>query len=155
MKLRTLFLTLLLLPGLAVAGQQKPTLGKQEPSLQGPRSASITDARKLAGVRALYVERIDNSLSERLVEGLAKSGRFRVVAERREADAVLRGTCAEYRRLKTVRTEVYLNDKGGASIWQDNVRRSYNPPTLDKAVTETAEIILAHLVESFLEAGSK
>jgi hypothetical protein len=155
MRVRGWYLVLLLVPGLAAWGQQKPTLGKQEPSLHGPRSATTTDPRRLSRVRAVYVERIDNSLSDRLMEGLSKSGRFRVVADRGEADAVLRGTCSDYRRLKTVRTEVYLNDSGGESIWQDNVRRPYNPPPLKTAVDETADIILAHLVESAMEADRK
>jgi hypothetical protein len=132
---------------------RKPTLGPAPaPSLYGPRTSNTTDARKLMRVRRIYVERIDNSLSEKLVEGFAKTRRFRIVASRNEADAVLRGTCVSLRRMKTVHSEVYLNDMNGAAVWQDNVRRPYNPPTLEAAVSETASLIVTHLTESALEA---
>jgi len=104
-------------------------------------------------VHKIYVERMDNSLSEKLVEALGKLSRFRVAASLNEADAVLRGTCFDSRRLKTVRSEVYLNERlSGASIWQDSVRRPYNPPPLDKAVNEIVTLILTHLTESVAEA---
>lgn len=135
---------------------QKPTLGAPtEPSLNGPRNSTTTDARRLMRIRTIYVERIDNSLSEKLAEGLTKMGRFRVVARRNEADAVLSGSCSDYRRLKTVKSEVSLNDRGGASIWQDIVRRSYNPPPLQKVVDGTAAEILQHLGDSIREADRK
>jgi hypothetical protein len=95
---------------------------------------------------------MDNALSERIMEGLAKSGRFRVVASRNEADAVMRGTSISLRRMKVVHSEVYLNDVTGASIWQDNVRRPYNPPALEAAVGETATLILTHLREDAVGA---
>lgn len=173
MKPRYLALAILLASGLAAWAQdqpqakapetptqqkpaQKPTLGPAPaPSLYGPRTSSTTDARKLMRVRKIYVERIDNSLDEKLIEGLSKTRRFHIVANRREADAVLRGTCFDSRRLKAVRSEVYLNDTGGASIWQDSVRRPYNPPPLEAAVRETATLILTHLSESLMEAEHK
>ncbi len=53
--------------------ERKPTLGPApEPSLSGPRTSATMDARKLMRVRTIYVERIDNSLSEKLADGLAK-----------------------------------------------------------------------------------
>jgi hypothetical protein len=132
---------------------RRPTLGPTPaPSLRGPRSANIVDARKLAGVEKIYVERMDNSLAEKLTEDLAKTRRFQVVADRKDADAVLRGTCFDSRHLKSVRTEVYLNDIHGAAIWQDRVRCPYNPPPLDAAVSQTADLIVEHLSESKLEA---
>jgi hypothetical protein len=174
MRVGYLCLALLLIAGLAASQQQqqtqeqppqqpeqrkqqeqprKPTLGPAPaPSLYGPRTSNTIDARKLARVRRIYVERIDNSLSEKLVEGFAKTRRFRIVASRNEADAVLRGTCVSLRRMKAVHSEVYLNDMNGAAVWQDNVRRPYNPPTLDAAVSETASLIVTHLTESALEA---
>jgi len=174
MKVRHLSLAMVLVSGLAASQQEqqtqeqppqqpeqrkqqeqprKPTLGPAPaPSLYGPRTSNTTDARKLARVRRIYVERIDNSLSEKLVEGFAKTRRFRIVASRNEADAVLRGTCVSLRRMKTVHSEVYLNDMNGAAVWQDNVRRPYNPPTLDAAVSETASLIVTHLTESVMEA---
>ena len=132
---------------------KRPTLGPAPaPSLYGPKTSSTTDARKLLRVHRIFVERIDNSLGEKLMEGLAKTNRFHIVAERKEADAVMRGTCFDQRRLKVVRAEVYLNDPSGASIWQDSVRRPFNPPTLAAAVSETATLILSHLTESVSEA---
>lgn len=136
--------------------QQRPTLGAPtEPSLGGPRSSTTTDPRKLTRVRSIYVERIDNMLSDRLAEGLAKMGRFRVVASRNEADAVVRGTCFDSRRLKSVHSEVYLTDRSGASIWQDDVRRPFNPPPLPKVVDNTAAEILQHLGDSIREADRR
>ncbi len=135
--------------------EDRPTLGPA-PSLSGPRSSSISDARKLVRIRTLYVERIDNRLSELLAEGLAKVGRFRIVANRNEADGVLRGTCFDSRRLKSVHSEVFLTERSsGASVWQDIVRRPYNPPPLEKAVNETALTVVKDLAESVQEAQRK
>jgi len=136
--------------------QQRPTLGPPpEGSPEGPRTSTTTDARKLRRIRALYVERIDNSLSDRLIEGLTKIGRFRLVPKANEADATLRGSCLESRRLKRVHSEVFINDRGGASVWQDTIMRPYNPPTLAKAVDETAQVVVNHLEESLREAEGK
>jgi hypothetical protein len=176
MRLTWIWLSLLLCPGLAVGlpqeqrppeqpPEQQPEQGKQQeqprrptlgpapaPSLYGPRTSNTIDPRKLARLRKIYVERMDNALSEKLLEGLAKYGRFRLAAKRSEADAVLRGTCVSLRRMRVVHSEVYLNDVNGAAIWQDNVRRPFNPPPLEVAVGETATEILAHLKDSVLEA---
>jgi hypothetical protein len=135
---------------------QRPTLGPAPaPSLYGPRTSTTTDARKLVRIRTIFVERIDNSLSEKLADGLTKLTRFRVVTNRKEGDAVMRGTCADFRRLKSVHSEVYITDRNGASVWQDSVRRPFNPPTLDKAVNETVLVILEHLAGSIREADRK
>ena len=136
---------------------QRPTLGPApEPSLYGPRTSSTTDPRKLVRIRTIFVERIENSLSDKLADGLAKMGRFRVVANRNQAEAVLRGSCFDARRLKTVKSEVFLSDRStGTSIWQDIVRRPYNPPPLEKAVNDTAALILTHLGDSVKEAERK
>lgn len=161
MKSAYLALAILLVSGSAAWAQEKPqerpTLGPAPaPSLSGPHSSTTNDPRKLLRIRTLFVERIDNSLSEKLVEGLAKMARFRIVGTRNQADAVLRGTCFDSHRLKIVHSEVFLSDRtGGSSIWQDNVRRPFNPPPLEKAVNDTASDILAHLGESIREAESK
>ncbi len=134
---------------------KRPTLGPAPaPTLMGPgpRTSSTNDPHKLIRVKKVYVERMENGLNEKLIAAITKLNRFQVVNDLTEADAVLRGTCLDSRRLKTVRSEVYLNQIKGASIWQDNVRRPYNPPTVDVAVTESAEIIAAHLSESLVEA---
>ena len=117
------------------APQNRPTLGPPPaPSLRGPRSSTTIDARRLSHISKIYVERIDNKLSDKLMEGLSKLGHFRIVIEEKEADAVLRGSCLDSRRLKSVHSEVFISDRAtGASIWQDSVRHPFNPPTLDKA----------------------
>lgn len=136
--------------------EQRPTLGPAPaPSLRGPHTSTTTDPRKLRRIRTLYVESIDNSLSDRLIEKLAKMGRFRLVTKPTEADATLRGSCLESRRLKRVHSEIFISDRAGASIWQDSVFRPYNPPALAKAVDETAQVVLDHLGESIQEAEAK
>jgi hypothetical protein len=134
--------------------QPRPTLG-EAPSLGGPRTSTTTDLRKLLRVRTVYIEAIDNSLNDKLAEALGKMGPFRVVAKRSEADAVLRGTCFDSRRLKRLHSEVFLTDPHGGSIWQDIIRQPFNPPPLDKAVTDSASVIIAHLGESVREAQRK
>jgi hypothetical protein len=133
---------------------QRPTLGPATPpSLGGgSKTSSTTDRRRLLRVKKIYVERMDNNLHEKLIAALAKTKRFQLVGDYKEADAVMRGTCLDMRRLKLLRSEVYLNEVHGASIWQDNVRRPINPPAVKAAVAETADIIAAHLGESLIEA---
>jgi hypothetical protein len=167
MKFTSITLALLLLSGPALWAQdnhqqeqkpqQRPSLGPAPPpTLRGPRNFNIVDARKLSRLRKVYVERMDNKLSDKLIDGLAQGGRLSLVTDRREADAVIQGTCLDLRRLKTVRTEVYISDRiTGDSIWQDSVRRTYNPPPLDKAVGETATLVLQHLRESIEEADRR
>ena len=103
-------------------------------------------------VKRIYVERMDNGLHETLIPILTRMKRFELVGDYKDADAVMRGTCLDMRRLKLLRSEVYLNEVHGASIWQDSVRRPINPPAVKAAVAETADIIAAHLAESLLEA---
>ncbi len=168
MKLSQIFLALLLLGGTGPRGQQEkpPTLGKEPqeqqrptlgeaPSTGGPRTSTTTDIHKLLRVRSVYIEMIDNSLNEKLAEALSKMGPFRVVAKRSEADAILRGTCFDSRRLKRLHSEVFLTDPRGGSIWQDVIREPFNPPPLGKAVTDSASVIVAHLGESLREAQRK
>jgi hemolysin activation/secretion protein len=136
--------------------QQRPTLGPApSPSLHAPRSSTTLDARKLLRIRKLYIQEIDNSLSDRLIENLTKMGRFRIVSQAKEADATLSGSCLDSRRLKHVHSEISINDRSGNSIWQDTVYRPYNPPSLTKAVDETARVVATHLDESIQEAEHK
>jgi len=137
--------------------EQRPTLGPAPaPTLgSGPRTATTNDFRKLMRIHSLYIERIDNALSDRLVEAIAKSGRFRIVTKAKEADGTVRGSCLELRRLKRVHSEVFISDRSGASVWQDTVYRPFNPPTLDQAVGDTAALVAEHLEESVREAGRK
>jgi len=133
---------------------QRPTLGPRNgPGLDsGPDLSTVTDVRKLMRIHTLYIESIDNALSDRLVEVLGKTGRFRLVTKPKEADATLRGSCLESRRLKHVHSEIFISDRAGASVWQDTIVRPFNPPTLDKAVNETATLIAAHLEKTMRAA---
>jgi len=139
---------------------QRPTLGKRAPdsgaATPESHTATVTDERKLVHIRTVYVDRIDNQLSDKLTEDLAKMGRFRIVAERKDADAVLTGTCFDSRHLKQLHSEVFLNDRAsGSSIWQDIVRRPYNPPSLAESVQDSADLIVAHLNQTLREAERK
>jgi hypothetical protein len=133
---------------------QVPTLGPPPAtSEEVPHNAITTDRGKLLRVRKVYVERIDNNLSDELLEGLSNSGRFMIVLEREKAEGVIRGTCFDSRRLKVVHSEVFLSDRiTGDSIWQDNVRQPYNPPPLKKAVKLTADAVLKDLASSIVNA---
>jgi hypothetical protein len=165
MKVRSIILAFLLISGLALGalgGQpqkrdRRPTLGSSPaPTLRGPRNLNIVDARKLSHLRKVYVERMDNRLSDMLIDGLAQVERLHLVADQKDADAIIHGTCLDLRRLKTVRTEIYITDRlTGDAIWQDAVRRPYNPPPLDKAVGQTATLVLEHLRESIEEADRR
>jgi len=136
--------------------QPPPTLGPAPGSSEhGPRTATVNDYRKLVRIRSLYVERMDNALSEKLVVSLGKLGRFKIASNPKEADAVVTGSCLESRRLKRLHSEVFIADRGGGSIWQDSVSRPYNPPSLEQAVNETARMVADHLGESLSEAATK
>jgi hypothetical protein len=106
-------------------------------------------------IRSVYVERMDNALSEKLVVTLGRLGRFRIASTPKAADAIMTGSCLESRRLKRLHSEVFISDRGGGSIWQDNIYRPYNPPSLEQAVNETAQVVAEHLGESLNQAGMK
>lgn len=137
--------------------EERPTLGpKTGPGLDtGPLTATTTDLKKLLRMHTLYIESIDNALSEKLVETLGKSGRFRLVTKQKEADGIVRGSCLESRHLKRVHTEVFISDRNGTSVWQDNIMRPYNPPALDQAVSDTATIVAEHLERTIREADRR
>ena len=136
--------------------QKPPTLGPPPgSSARSPRTATVQDYRKLMRIRSIYVERMDNALSEKLVVSLGRIGRFKIVANPKEADALVTGSCLESRRLKRLHSEVFISDRGGASIWQDNVFRPFNPPSLEQAVNETAQVVADHLGESLSEGATK
>jgi site-specific recombinase XerC len=123
--------------------------------VSGPDTSTTTDIKKLMRIRTLYVESIDNSLSDKLVESIGKGGRFRLVTKAKEADATLRGSCLESRRLKHVHSEVFISDRSGGSIWQDNIYRPFNPPALDKAVSDTATLVEEHLEQTIRDADRR
>ena len=146
---------LLSIPGLqAQQPQPPPTLGPSGPSLEGPNTATTTDRNRLIHMRTIYIERIDNQLSDKLIEDLSGSALVRVVDKPGDADAILRGTCFSSRHMKQVHSEVFISDRSaGTSIWQDVVRVPFNPPALSKAVDNTAAQVLAHLARSIRAAG--
>jgi hypothetical protein len=137
--------------------EERPTLGpKTGPAVpSGPDASTTTDLRKLIRIRTLYIESIDNSLSDKLVETLGKWGRFRLVVKAKDADATLRGSCLESRRLKHVHSEIFISDRNGASVWQDDIYRPFNPPALDQAVSDTATLVAAHLEQSIRQADQR
>ena len=104
-------------------------------------------------VRKVFIQRIDNNLSERLIEALRKGDLFQVVNKRQEADAIFGGSCFEARRIRKVHTEVFLSDRITEKIiWQDVIRLPFNPPPLESAVNATAAEILTHLRLDIREA---
>jgi hypothetical protein len=140
-------------PGQTQQPEERPTLGPRSgPDVEsGPDTSTTTDIRKLMRIRTLYIESIDNSLSDKLIDAIGKGGRFRLVTKAKDADATLRGSCLESRRLKHVHSEVFISDRHGASIWQDNIYRPFNPPPLDQAVSDTATLVEAHLTQALRE----
>ena len=142
-------------PTLNPPSQQKPPTLGESPSLGGPHAASTSDARRLLQVRAVFIDQMDNGLAEKLIEVIGGKGMFRIVASRREADAVLRGTCFDSTRLKTVHSEVFLTGRSGESIWQDIIRQPYRPPPLAQAVATTAQVIVEDLASSIREAQGR
>ena len=134
--------------------EDRPTLGpKTGPELNpGPDTSTTTDVRKLVRIRTLYIEQIDNSLSDKLIDTIGTWGRFHLVTKAKDADATLRGSCLESRRLKHVHSEIFISDRAGGSIWQDTIYRPFNPPALDQAVSDTAAVVKIHLQQSLREA---
>jgi len=172
MKWGTQFLVVWMLAGVAVAAQtgqnpnqsappgqtpqqnERPTLGPRHgPDVAtGPDTSTTIDIRLLMRIHTLFIENIDNSLSDKLVEVLGKWGRFRLVTKAKDADATLRGSCLESRRLKHLHSEIFISDRSGKSVWQDTIYRPFNPPTLDEAVDDTATVVAAHLQRTIMEA---
>jgi hypothetical protein len=134
--------------------QQPPTLGEPS-SPAGPHAANTTDARKLTRIHTIFIESMDNGLAEKLSDQIGSKGPFHIVTDKHQADALLRGTCFDSARLKTVHSEVFLTAPDGASIWQDIVRQPYKPPPLERAVAATAEVIADDLGASLHEARDK
>lgn len=135
--------------------EQRPTLGPQPapslgeaPSEQGPINARIMNPAELRRIHTVYVDFIDNSLNLKLIQDLSSHSPVRVVTDRHQADAILRGDCFSLPHLKQVHSEVYLMDKKGQSIWQDIVRHPYNPPGLHVAVADSAQEIASDLLKS-------
>ncbi len=157
MKRVTLWAAVIVLSSVALYGQsqsqQRPTLGPEPgpnapslepPSVMGPLNAKILDPVKLRMVHNVYVGLMDNRLNLKLMQDLA-NGPFRVVSNKREADAILQGSCFNSPHLKDVHSEVYLSGRNGKPIWQDVIHKPYNPPALAEAVTATAGEIVRDL----------
>lgn len=172
MKYVTLVLSAVILSSVALSAQQtssqqpqqRPTLGPpaeenrpslrgSAPSLVGPMNAKILDPGKLRMVHTVFIGLMDNSLNLKLVKDLsAAGGPFHIVSDRHQADAVLQGTCFNSRHLKDVHSEVFLTGRNGKPIWQDIIHQPYNPPTLGRAVNETANKVVMDLRASIAAA---
>lgn len=120
--------------------------------MRGPHAANTSDPRRLLRVKTVYIEDMDNKLNDSLAAGMAGQQPFRVVSDRRQADALLHGSCLDSARKKLVDSEVYLTGLHGEPIWMDIVRRPYKPPPLAQAVAESATAIVEDLKESVQEA---
>jgi hypothetical protein len=131
-----------------------PTLGDGAPSLMGPMNAKILDPARLRMVHKIYIELMDNSLNLKLIQDFSVGGPFKVVSDRRAADAVLQGTCFNSPHLKDVHSELYLTGQNGKPIWQDIIHQSYNPPALRTAVADSATKAVADLRAS-VEAAER
>ena len=134
--------------------QQPPTLGEPT-SPAGPHDANTNDPRKLTKVHTIFIDSMDNGLGEKLSDQIGSKGPFRIVSDKHQADAFLRGTCFDSARLKTVHSEVFLTAADGAAIWQDIVRQPCKPPPLERAVAVTAQVIADDLSASLHEARNK
>lgn len=139
----------------ALHGQQAPTLGPSRPSLEGPGHMRTTNPRGLVKMRTVYIEQIDHNLNLTLADNLAHVSWLKVVDNKDKADAIVRGTCFDLRRLKSLHAEIYISDRvTGKSLWQDVVRVPYDPAAPQKAVDTAASDILEHLNESMHAAAS-
>ena len=140
----------------ALYSQQAPTLGPSRPSLGEPGSTRTANPRMLLKMRKVYIERIDHDLNGKLQDDMAHVSWLKVVNSEDDADAIIRGTCFDLRRLKRLHAEIYITDRvSGKSIWQDVVRVPYGPPELTKAVDQAASEILDHLNESVRTASKR
>lgn len=138
-----------------LCAQQAPTLGPSRPSLEGPSNSRTANPSRLVKVRSVYIERIDHNLNVKLADDLAHVSWLKVVNNEDEADAIVRGTCFNLRRLKRLHAEIYISDRvTGKSIWQDVVRVPYDSAAPQKAVDRAATDILEHLNESMHEAAT-
>ncbi|MCL5671085.1 MAG: hypothetical protein M1423_07300 [Acidobacteria bacterium] len=107
-------------------------------------------------MRKVYIERIDHNLNVKLADDLAHVSWLKLAKNKDDADAIVRGSCFDLRRLKRLHAEIYITDRvSGQSIWQDVIRVPYDPPDLTKAVNEAASEILAHLNESMRAAAKR
>jgi hypothetical protein len=130
---------------------ERPTLRPRNAppgEIAAPDNSTTSDPHKLVEIKSLYIESIDNFLNEKLVVAFENQGRFRLATNLKQADAVLRGSCLESRRLKHVHSEVFISDRSGGAIWHDSIYRPFSPPSLDEAVAETAKLVEAHLESS-------
>ncbi len=134
--------------------QQAPTLGSSGPSLEGPSTFRTANRHMLVRMRRVYIARIDHNLDEKLADRLAHVSGLKVVKNKDDADAIVRGTCFDLRRLKRLDAEVYISDRiTGQAIWQDVIHVPSDPKDLSKAVGQAASEITAHLNASILRAG--
>lgn len=153
-------LTLLALLGIScalVAQAKKPSLSSgrpdDRPSLTGKSSFLLVSSRKMSRVRRIYIAPMENNLDSRLTEAFARWGRFDIVGSEKEADAIVMGTCFAARRLKMVKSDIFFRARRTREpLWQDSLRLPYNPPTVNKVVSEMAVSLVDHLRTSMQNA---
>ena len=88
---------------------------------------------------------MDNNLNLKLAEQFSGWKRFGLMATEKQADAVIRGTCFAARRLKMVKSEIYIREsRSGAPVWQDSMSLAYNPLSLNQVVGQIAVLLVDH-----------
>lgn len=132
------------------AQEKRPSLlsgrPNPSPSLTGRSSSMFGSTKKMKKVRRIYIAPMENRLNLKLAEAFLHWGRFEIVTTEKEADAVIVGTCFAARRLKTVKSDIYIRTRRTREpLWQGNLRLSYNPPTVEQVVGKIASSMVDHL----------
>ncbi len=129
--------------------EQRPTLRRGKGSSERHNTSVTMNARALMRVRTIYIEPIENRLGVKIADDLASAGHFKLSLDKRQADAILSGTCLDATHLRLLHSEVFLSSRvTGAAIWQDEIRLPLDPPPLAKALNETASKIARDLLAS-------
>ncbi len=135
---------------------QRPTLRGGKGSSRMPNTSFTMNARALMRVHTIFIEPIENRLGIKIADDLSKLGRFRLAVDKRQADAVLSGTCLDATHLKLLHSEVFLSNRvTGAAIWQDEIRLPLDPPPLRKALRQTAQKVTQDLMASMRRAEGR
>ncbi len=132
------------------AQEKRPSLltgrAKSPPLLSGRSSHMLGSSKKMKKVRRIYIAPMENRLNFKLAEAFLHWGRFEIVATEKEADAVIVGTCFAARRLKTVKSDIYIRTRRTREpLWHGNLRLPYNPPKVEKVVGKIGSLMVDHL----------
>ena len=110
-------LAICLIPAPALPAQEAPTLGPSRPSLESPSTLRTGNPRMLVKMRRVYIDWIDHNMNEKLADSLAHVPGLKVVKKQDAADAIIRGTCFDLRRMKRLDAEVYITDRITGKAW--------------------------------------